>query len=150
MMKISNIKKITEGLKLKDLDNLVSSTISIDEYEGKIDPDSIVVCFFVKEKDAANDLNRFIQKGINDILDTEASNFPDVDGNYSVFVEFDRNETVIDEIFMLLETISLLVDININEWEFITYNKTDTYKLTRNNVETNIRLKKKFKFKRSS
>src|SRR6056297_3156277 len=83
-------KKIIESLFPGDLENLVSSTISIDEYESKIDPEAIVLAFFVKSEDPAYDLSRFIEFGpFSYILDTEVSPAPDENGNYLVFVEFE-------------------------------------------------------------
>ena len=52
-----------EGLKEGDLAELVLPMISIDEFESKLDDDSIVVAFYVGDRDPSQDLNRFIQKG---------------------------------------------------------------------------------------
>lgn len=80
-----------EGLKEGDLAELVLPMVSIDEYESKLDDDSIVVAFYVGDRDPAQDLNRFIQKGAVNVLDTDVSPAPNEDGYYMVFVEFLRD-----------------------------------------------------------
>ena len=64
---------LVEGLKEGDLEELLIPMISIDEYESKLDDDSIVVAFYVRDRDPSYDLNRFIQKGASAILDTDVS-----------------------------------------------------------------------------
>jgi hypothetical protein len=54
--------KLYEGMWSGDLADLVQPLVSIDEYASKIDPNAIAVGFYVQDKDAADDLNRFIQK----------------------------------------------------------------------------------------
>ena len=83
---------LVEGLKEGDLEELLIPMISIDEYESKLDDDSIVVAFYVRDRDPSYDLNRFIQKGASAILDTDVSPAPNEDGFYMVFVEFLRDE----------------------------------------------------------
>ena len=54
--------KLCEDLREKDLANLISSYVSVDEYTSKIDEDNITVAFFVNELDAAEELEDFIEK----------------------------------------------------------------------------------------
>lgn len=115
--------KLKEGLRSLDLIDLVLPTISIDEYESKIDPDAIVVGFFVDDKDPANDLASFIESGAGAILDTEVSPAPDDDGNYLVFVEFLRDEKLPENLQYILETIENLT--GIQKWNFTYYGGED-------------------------
>lgn len=110
---------LNEGLREHDLTDLVLPVISIDEYESKVQDDGIVVGFFVKNEDSANDLNRFIQKGVGDFLDTDVSPAPDEDGNYVVFVEYTRDFGFLDQLFNLLKTLDRLTDIY--EWDAKIY-----------------------------
>jgi hypothetical protein len=102
-----------EGLKAGDLDDLVLPTISIDEYESKLDDDSIVVAFYVSDKDPANDLNRFIQKGSTAILDTDVSPAPNEDGYYVVFVELLRDKDFPKKLTDILATLEGLTSIKV-------------------------------------
>lgn len=117
---MTNLK---EGLRTHDLIDLVLPTISIDEYESKIDPDAIVVGFFVSDSDPAKDLSSFIESGAGAILDTEVSPAPDDDGNYLVFVEFMRDEKLPENLEYILKTVENLT--GIQEWNFTYYGGGD-------------------------
>jgi hypothetical protein len=83
---------LTEGLRANDLEDLVLPLLSVDEFESKIDEDAIVFGFYVSEQDAAEDLNRFLQKSAADLIDTDVSPAPDSQGFFMVFVEMTRTE----------------------------------------------------------
>lgn len=102
---------LNEGLRRNDLKNLVSDVVSIDEYNSKIDDSAIVVAFNVKDRSAAQDLNRFIQKSYVDLLDTDISPAPDVRGYYMVFVELPLNEKLADAIENVLRDVGALAGI---------------------------------------
>jgi hypothetical protein len=73
---------ITEGMRGADLEDMVLPLISVDEYQSKVDDSAVVFGFYVNDRDAANDLNRFIQKSPTNLLDTEVSPAPDQNGYY--------------------------------------------------------------------
>ena len=111
--------KLTEGLRAGDLEFLVSSIISIDEFESKIDPDAIVVGFYVDDDEPADDLLNFIEGDPTDILDVEVSPAPDEKGQYIVFVEFLRDENFpkkLDNVLSLLESLT-----RIQKWKYTYY-----------------------------
>lgn len=108
-------QNLTEGLRRNDLKNLISNIISIDEYSSKIDDTAIVVAFRVSDRQAAQDLNRFIQKSYVDLLDTDISPAPDLKGYYLVFVELPLNEKVSDAIETIVKEVSDLC--NISQWK---------------------------------
>jgi len=65
---------LREGLREGDLADLVLPMISVDEYESRIDKSqAIVIGFYVQDENAANDLNRFVQKSALPLLGTEVS-----------------------------------------------------------------------------
>ena len=105
---------IAEGLRAGDLKNLVLSTISIDEFESKASKDAIVIAFYVQEKMAATDLDRFIQRTPVDILDVDVSPAPDQRGYYMVFVEISPGAKFRDTAIHIIKEISPLV--GIAEW----------------------------------
>jgi hypothetical protein len=107
-------KALLEGMWAGDLNDLLLPTVSIDEYASKVDNNAIVVGFFVHDIDAANDLNRFIQKTTVDILYSEVSPAPDQRGYYIVFIELLDNAKLIDNICELIEEVTFLT--NVDEW----------------------------------
>lgn len=105
-----------EGMWTNDLEDLIEPLISIDEFESKIDPSAMVVGFYVNERDAADDLNRFIQKSAVPILDSDVSPAPDQHGYYLVFVEISMNDRFSDNLRSLGEEVAQLGAIR--EWKF--------------------------------
>lgn len=104
-----------EGMWQGDLADLVQPLVSIDEYQSKLDDTAVVVGFYVNDKDAAEDLNRFIQKSPVSIVDSDISPAPDQRGYYLVFVELQFNDRLVPNITSVLEEISPLVDIT--DWQ---------------------------------
>lgn len=107
-------KALLEGMWQGDLNDLVSSKVSIDEYESKVDDKAMVIGFYVHDMDAASDLNRFIQKSTVDILYSEVSPAPNQQGFYMVFVELLDNAKLVDNICELIEEVTFLT--NVEEW----------------------------------
>lgn len=83
------------SIKHKDLEGTILPIISIDEFEPKAGEltEIIVVAFYLTDKDPAEDLNTFIQRGVIDNVDVGVSPNTDEDGNYVVFVEIERNKS---------------------------------------------------------
>lgn len=113
--------QINEGVKYNELKSLVSSKITVADFEPKIGNinDVTVVAFYVKDESPANDLARFIERSVIEILDTEVSPTADENGMYLVFVEI-KNEDLMRKVFEMLEDINGLVDIE--EWIIDFYN----------------------------
>ena len=113
--------QINEGVKYNELKSLVSSKITVADFEPKIGNvnDVTVVAFYVKDESPANDLARFIERGVIEILDTEVSPTADENGMYLVFVEI-KNEDLMRKVFEILEDINGLADIE--EWTIDFYN----------------------------
>lgn len=104
-----------------DLSGTLLPRVSIDTFDPKAGEvrDVIVVTFYLEDKDPADDLNTFIQRGFIDTLDVEVSTSTDEDGYYLVFVEMSRNETFPDKFRALLTDIENLS--GDTEWEITTY-----------------------------
>lgn len=123
-MRLDNLethqKQIFEGLRPGDLQDLVLPEITVDDFEPKSgSPENVVVVsFYVKDLDPAQDLASFIERGAHNILDTEVSPAPDEDGNYLVFVEMHRDETLTDSFMKILEDIKKVVSIDKWNVEF--------------------------------
>lgn len=114
-------KQINEGVKYNELKSLVKSQVTIADFEPKVGTtdDVTVITFYVNDEKPADDLARFIERGVNEILDTEVSPTADENGMYLVFVEI-KNEDLMRKVFEILEDITGLVDIE--EWTIDFYN----------------------------
>lgn len=121
--------QILEGVEHGDLQSLISSNVSVAEFEPKTGDtnDVVVVGFYCKDEAPADDLASFIEKSVIDILDTEVSPNPDDNGFYMVFVEIE-NEELMDKVFGLLEDVSRLAEIE--NWTI------DFYEGSEINIET--------------
>lgn len=114
------IKKddLLEGLQEQELRDLVHDEIHIDEFQAKMGEDDqiIVVSFKVKYRPVAADLESFLEKGYDFILDAEASKSEFEDGWYLVFVEFERRAAFPVQ---LLQTLRDMRNItNVSGWKF--------------------------------
>ena len=113
------------SLKNGDLFGTILPDVSIDEFEPKAGNDSnvIVVAFYINDKDPAEDLNTFIQRGYIDTLDVEVSPSTDEDGHYLVFVEMSRDDTFPNKFQALIKDVENLTG-NM-KWKIRTYYSDD-------------------------
>ena len=109
------MRKLFEGLRGGDLEDLVLPLLSVDEYESKIDPTAVVIAFYVNEQSAAEDLNRFIQRSPIELIDTEISPAPDQQGYYMVFVEMLNNSQFVSNVQGILDEVAPLA--YVNDWK---------------------------------
>ena len=109
------------SLKNEDLKGTILPSISIDEFEPKSgDNDNIiVVAFYLTDKDPADDLNTFIQRGVVDTLDVEISPNTDADGRYLVFVEMTRDRMFPEKFKALLRDVKNVA--GKIDWKVRTY-----------------------------
>ena len=113
------------SLKNGDLFGTILPDVSIDDFEPKAGNDSnvIVVAFYINDKDPAEDLNTFIQRGYIDTLDVEVSPSTDEDGHYLVFVEMSRDDTFPNKFQALIKDVENLTG-NM-KWKIRTYYSDD-------------------------
>jgi hypothetical protein len=93
------------GLRPDDLKDLVYNIFEIDNFKSKMgdDKDIITLSFSVKEKDAANDLMNFLEKGYGFVLDADVTPGEQSDGTYKVFVEIERKDTAPNSIMDIVD-----------------------------------------------
>ncbi len=132
--------KISEGLRESDLADLVIPMMSIDEYESKISDtnDVIVVGFFVDDKEPAIELSRFVDRSIQDILDTDVSPAPNESGYFMMFLELKRNDEFFEIISNILEEIKNITDIE--KWTFKAYKNDEIMDFNKENIRRHVRL----------
>lgn len=127
-----------ESIEYHDLDDLVSNTIHIDEFKAKIggDDENIVISFKVLTKEPAEDLENFLEKGYEWILDADVSTGELENDYYLVFVEFERRHHLLDDLMDLIEDLTNLT--NNDKWFFSYFEplrQNQKYELNRENLE---------------
>ena len=112
-------------VKYGEMENLVNSVISIDQYKPKIGEasETVVVAFEVFNEKGANDLSNLIETDVTESLDVDTSQGPNNNGNYLVFVEFTRDENLHKNIMEIMNCVSNVTQIT--EWQY-EYYKGDT------------------------
>ena len=92
------------SLEPKDLTDRIKDTVHFDEYVPKMgrEEDVIVSSFKVFGKEPARDLEHFIERGYDWVLDAESTPGEMEDGDYLVFVESERDMNF-PKNFMMLE-----------------------------------------------
>lgn len=98
------------GLRPDDLKDLVYDIFEIDNFKSKMgdDKDIITISFSVKEREAANDLMNFLEKGYGAVLDADVTPGEQSDGTYKVFVELERNSDAPTSIVEITDGVSKL------------------------------------------
>lgn len=98
------------GLREGDLKHLVDDVFEIDSYASKMGDDKNIVTlsFSCRDKDPAEDLANFLEKGYSFILDADVPAGEQNDGTYKVFVEIERDNTVHDNIMELIDGVGKL------------------------------------------
>jgi hypothetical protein len=125
-------------VKYGEMENLVSPTISVDEYKPKIGEanETVVVAFEVDYEQPARDLSNLIETDVIENLDVDVSQGPNDQGKYLVFVEFARDPEVTNKIINIAKTASNVT--GINEWKFTYFKGDDTADLNEENLSQNI------------
>ena len=121
---------INENIRHGDLEEVVDSLISVDEFEPKTGKkeDVSVIGFHVTEEKVGADLKNFLQKSHFDFRDVEVTPNPNEDNMYMVFVEVDRKEGLLSELreYVLdLENVSGKIN-----WKVKPLLSDDTYDLS--------------------
>ena len=98
------------ALRENDLANTVLKKISVDEFEPKTGTSEnvLVLGFQLSENLPSKDLYKFLNNSIIEMRDIEVSPNPNPDGYYMVFVEMDRQDTVLDNIKSIVKEVERL------------------------------------------
>jgi hypothetical protein len=114
-----------EGLKVGDLKRLVRNDVFIDEYSSKMGQNQnvVTVSFKITDREPAEDLVKFIEKGYDFVLDADVSDGEKTNDDYLVFAEIPRTEEFPTQLMTILNGIENLT--SINDW-MIKYKGQDT------------------------
>lgn len=108
-----------EALQYKDMEGIIKPTIHVDEFASKMgdDDDIIVVSFFVRNKQAAEDLSLWFEKGYDWILDAEISPGEIKPGRFLVYIEMRRRSSAASQINQMLDDLNTLTEFeNSSDW----------------------------------
>lgn len=111
-------QSLLEGLRYKDLDGLLKPTIHVDEFSSKMgdDKDIIVISFFVRDKAAARDLEAWLEKGYDFVLDADRSPGEVKPNRYLVYVEIRRRSSAPGNIQEILDDLNTLTEYEADDW----------------------------------
>jgi len=128
-------KVLKEGLRKHDLEDMFYPLMEIDIHKSKMgeDPDVCVVTFQAKDRHPAKDFMEFIEKGYPFVLDADVSAGENKKGEYSIFVEVERNSKLAENIMEMLFGVSKLT--NISDWKFNYYKNKDSMPATTENLK---------------
>lgn len=114
-----------EGLEQNDLKRLVHDELHIDEFKSKLgrDEDVCVVSFKVNGKEPANDLMNFIEKGYDWVIDADVSSGEMDDGDYILFIECERDESIPRNIIKMMNDIMNVTGQKMSQWR-VRYHKS--------------------------
>lgn len=136
-MQTYNNPNLVEGLELGDLKRLIHPELHIDEFKSKLgdDQDVIVISFKLDNKQPAEDLVSFIEKGYEWVLDSDISSGEMDDGSYIVFVELDRDPSAVENIMSLMEDLMNLTEQSIEDWRVRYYKSRQEKHFSREALE---------------
>jgi len=131
-------QQFNESLQASDLSGRISNKIHIDEFSAKMgdDADVIVTTFKVFGKNPANDLERFLERGYNWILDAETSPGEVAKDEYLVFVECPRRTWYPEKLISLFGDLSNLTEHKPEDWQVLYFQdkRNPTYKLNKKSL----------------
>ena len=102
------------GLRQRDLEDLVYDVFEIDSYKSKMgdDADIVTLSFSVKEQAAAKDLENFLEKGYEFVLDADSTPGEQSDGTYKVFIEMERSRHAPEQIAEILDGVGKITGLD--------------------------------------
>lgn len=131
-----NNSNLKEGLEVNDLRRLVVPELSVDEFKSKMgrDEDIVVLSFRVLEKEPALDLVNFIEKGYEWVIDADISAGETDDGEFMVFVEFDRTGELAEQVIQLIDDMLNLTDQKMSDWTVRVKTNPESLPLSKENL----------------
>jgi hypothetical protein len=122
-------KILSEGLQYKDMVGMLKPTIHVDEFSSKMgdDDDVIVVSFFVRSKEAANDLASWFEKGYDWVLDADVSPGEIKPGRFLVYIEIQRRSAAGKNIALAVEDLASLTEYEPKDWVMIYKDKENQF-----------------------
>lgn len=135
-------QRLNEGLEGGDLKRLVHNELHIDEFKSKLgrDEDVAVVSFKLADKEPAEDLVSFCEKGYPFVIDADVSSGEMNDGSYIVFVEIERSRELAKQIMEILDDLMNLTEQKTSDWRVRYHKSTTDHELTEESLASLIPL----------
>ena len=120
------------GLEKGNLKRLVHVEMHVDEFASKMgdDCDVCVVSLKVADREPAEDLANFIEKGYSWILDADVSSGEMDDGEYIVFIELDRDQHLCDRVMKIMTDVMNLTGQQLTDWRVRYHTSTKDHELS--------------------
>lgn len=111
--------QLFEALEYRDMEGIMKPTIHVDEFAAKMgdDDDIIVISFFVRSKEAADDLVAWFEKGYEWVQDADKSPGEIKPGRFLVYVEIKRRSSAGKWITEMLNDLETLTEFKLEDWE---------------------------------
>jgi hypothetical protein len=118
-------RPLTEGLAYKDLEGVMKNTIHVDEFSSKMgeDDDIVVLSFFARDKQAADDLVHWFEKGYDFVLDADQSPGEIKPNRYLVYLEVRRRNAVPGQVQEILDDLGTLTEYQPEDWVMVYKDK---------------------------
>ena len=129
---------LNEGLRAGDLEDLVYPMFEVDKFKSKMgeDADVCTVTFQAKERYPAKDIMEYVEKTFPFVLDADVASGENEQGEYSIFVEIERSESLAEDINSLLYGIKKLT--SIDNWKFRYYKDKNFRPATFENIKSSV------------
>lgn len=116
---------LKEGLDYLDMVNQVEPKVSVDEYAAKMgeDSDIVTVTFITKSKQAANDLESWLELGYDFVLDASVSDGELEPGLWLLFAEMQRKSSVPKRILQILKDLKTLTGRELEDYTIVVNDK---------------------------
>ncbi len=133
---MQNNQRLNEGLRSKDLENMVETVFAIDSFRSKMgeDRDVCVLSMTVKDRAPARDLMEFIEKGYSFVLDADVSSGENDKGEYAVFIELERTPKLSEQIKEITYGVRKLT--GLDDFKFKYYKESKTHDLTEETLKS--------------
>lgn len=125
-------------VKYNEMTDLVTTTVSVDQYKPKIGEanETVVVAFEVSYEQPARDLSNLIETDVIESLDVDISQGPNAEGKYMVFVEFTRDSQLYENIMGIMKVVSNVT--GSDDWKFTPYKGSGPMELTQENLQATV------------
>lgn len=133
---MQNSQQVNEGLRFKDLENMVENIFAIDNFKSKMgeDRDVCVLSMTVRDREPARDLMEFIEKGYTFVLDADVSSGENDKGEYAVFIELERTPQLAEQIKEITYGVRKLT--GLGDFKFKYFKEGKTHDLTEETLKS--------------
>ncbi len=120
-----NPPPLFEALEYKDMEGMLKPTVHVDEFASKMgdDDDVIVLSFFTRSEQAADDLVNWFEKGYDWVLDADRSPGEIKPSRYLVYIEMRRRSNSGKHVETLIDDLTTLTEFEPSDWLMVYEDK---------------------------